>query len=89
MSIFNIRIPGLSLTVVQADGQSVQPVETDAFQIGTAETFDVIVQPQDEQAYAIYAESNDRSGYATATLLRAAGREREQLNVVAGLRFWY
>lgn len=77
MSIFNIRIPGLPLTVVQADGQNVQPVETDEFQIGTAETFDVIVQPQADQAYAIYAESNDRYGYAAATLAPRAGMKAD------------
>lgn len=67
MSIFNVRLPGLPLTVVQADGLPVAPVETDEFQIGTAETFDVIVHPED-RAYAIMAESNDRSGYACGTL---------------------
>ncbi len=75
MSIFNVRIPGLPMTVVQADGLNVQPVETDEFQIGTAETFDIIVQPRDDQAYAIYAESNDRSGYAAATLAPRAGMQ--------------
>ena len=68
MSIFNVRIPGLPMTVVQADGLNVKPVETDEFQIGTAETYDVIVQPQDRQAYSLVAESNDRSGFALATL---------------------
>lgn len=68
MSIFNVRIPGLPMTVVQADGLNVQATETDEFQIGTAETYDVIVQPQNNQAYTIMAESNDRSGYARATL---------------------
>lgn len=68
MSIFNVRIPSLPMTVVQADGLNVQPVETDEFQIGTAETYDVIVQPDTKQAYTIMAESNDRSGYARATL---------------------
>jgi CopA family copper-resistance protein len=75
MSIFNVRIPGLPLTVVMADGQHVQPVETDELQIGTAETFDIIVQPQADQAYSVYAESNDRYGYARATLAPRAGME--------------
>ncbi len=75
MSIFNLRIPGLPMTVVQADGQNVQPVETDELQIGTAETFDVLVQPQAMLAYTIYAESNDRSGYARATLAPQAGMQ--------------
>ncbi|MES2606855.1 MAG: copper resistance system multicopper oxidase, partial [Pseudomonadota bacterium] len=73
MSIFNVRIPGLPLMVVQADGQNVKPVETDELQIGTAETYDVIVQPTAEQAYTIFAESNDRFGYASATLAPRAG----------------
>jgi CopA family copper-resistance protein len=77
MSIFNVRIPGLPLTVVQADGLNVQPVETDEFQIGTAETYDVIVEPRDDRAYAIYAESNDRFGYAAATLAPRAGMQAE------------
>ena len=68
MSIFNIRIPGLPMTVVQADGQNVQPVETDEFQLGTAETLDVIVEPGGENAYTIMCETNDRSGFAAATL---------------------
>ncbi len=68
MGIFNVRIPGLPMTVVQADGQNVQPVEIDEFQIGVAETFDVIVQPNERQAYTLIAESNDRSGFARATL---------------------
>jgi CopA family copper-resistance protein len=75
MSIFNIRVPGLPLTVVQADGQYVQPVTTDEFQIGTAETFDVLVQPSTDEAFAIYAESNDRYGYAAATLAPRAGMQ--------------
>lgn len=73
MSIFNLRIPGLPMTVVQADGLNVQPVETDEFQIGVAETYDVIVQPQTKQAFTLMAESNDRSGYARATLTPELG----------------
>lgn len=67
MSIFNVRIPGLPLKVVQADGLTVQPVEVDEFQIGVAETFDVIVEPED-RAYTLMAESNDRFGFARGTL---------------------
>ncbi len=74
MSIFNVRIPGLPMTVVHADGLPVQPVETDEFQIGAAETFDVIVSP-DDRAYTVMAESNDRSGYARATLTPRLGLE--------------
>jgi CopA family copper-resistance protein len=73
MSFFNVRIPGLAMTVVQADGQNVEPVETDEFQIGVAETYDVIVEPQADQAYTIMAESMDRSGYARGTLAPRAG----------------
>ncbi|WOJ97071.1 copper resistance system multicopper oxidase [Congregibacter brevis] len=67
MSIFNVRIPGLPLNVVQADGLPVNPVEVDEFQIGIAETFDVVVEPKN-QAYTLMAESNDRYGYARGTL---------------------
>jgi FtsP/CotA-like multicopper oxidase with cupredoxin domain len=73
MTIFNFRIPGLPMTVVQADGQNVQPVETDEFQIGVAETYDVIVRPEKARAYAIVAESIDRSGQAVATLAPESG----------------
>ncbi|MDC0598314.1 copper resistance system multicopper oxidase, partial [Gammaproteobacteria bacterium] len=73
MTIFNVRIPGLPVTVVQADGLNVKPVETDEFQIGVAETFDVIVTPSDENAYTIYCETNDRSGYTKATLAPREG----------------
>lgn len=77
MSIFNVRIPGLPLTIVQADGLDVQPVETDEFQIGTAETYDVIVQPREDRAYAIHAESNDFFGHAAATLAPRAGMQAQ------------
>ena len=70
---FNVRIPGLPMTVVQADGQNVQPVSVDEFQIAIAETYDVIVQPKAEQAYTVFAESMDRSGYARGTLAPRAG----------------
>lgn len=77
MSIFNVRIPGLPMTVVQADGQSVHGVETDELQIGTAETYDVIVQADGDRAYTVYAESNDRYGYARATLAPRVGMQAE------------
>ena len=73
MTYFNVRIPGLPLTIVQADGQNVQPVTVDEFQIATAETYDVIVQPKAEQAYTVFAEAMDRSGYARATLATRPG----------------
>ncbi|MEQ9145618.1 MAG: copper resistance system multicopper oxidase [Parvibaculaceae bacterium] len=73
MTYFNLRIPGIAMTVVQADGQNVQPVTVDEFQIGVAETYDVIVEPKDNRAYTIFAESMDRSGYARATLAPREG----------------
>jgi len=73
MTIFNVRIPGLKLTVVQADGQDVRPVEVDEFQISVAETYDVIVRPTEDQAYSLTAEAVDRSGMARATLAPRAG----------------
>ena len=72
MTYFNIRIPGLPMTVIQADGQNVQPVETDEFQIGVAETYDVIVEPTGE-AYSLVAEATDRSGMGFATLASRSG----------------
>ena len=69
---FNFRIPGLPMTVVAADGINVQPVETDEFQIGNAETYDVIVTPGDD-AYSIVTEGIDRSGMGVATLAPRAG----------------
>ncbi len=73
MSYFNFRIPGLPMTVVAADGQEVEPVETDEFQLGVAETFDVIVEPRADSAYTLMAEAMDRSGYALGTLTSRAG----------------
>jgi len=73
MSYFNVRIPGLAMTVVAADGKEVQPVDTDEFQIGVAETYDVVVQPNANQAYTVMAESMDRSGYARGTLAPSVG----------------
>jgi len=73
MSIFNVRIPGLPMTIVQADGQNVQPVETDEFQISVAETYDAIVTPAEDRAYTLVAESIDRSGLGRATLAPRLG----------------
>ena len=72
-TFFNVRIPGLSMTVIAADGQNVKPVEVDEFQIGSAEIYDVIVTPREAEAYTIVAESMDRSGMALATLARRPG----------------
>ena len=73
MTNFNVRIPGLPMIVVAADGQNVQPIQTDEFQIGIAETYDVIVQPGDDRAYGLIAESIDRSGQCRATLAPRMG----------------
>lgn len=73
MTYFDIRIPGLEMTVVEADGNNVQPVTVDEFRIGVAETYDVIVRPRDERAYTIFAESMGRSGYARGTLAPREG----------------
>lgn len=73
MTNFNIRLPGLPMTVVQCDGQHVQPVETDEFQIGIAESYDVIVQPTEAKAYGLIAEAIDRSGQVRATLAPQIG----------------
>ncbi|MZY07617.1 copper resistance system multicopper oxidase [Acinetobacter pittii] len=67
MSFFDVRIPNLKMTVVSADGQPVKPVAIDEFRIGTAETYDVIVEPT-QSNYQIEAESIDRSGFAIGTL---------------------
>ncbi|KNX83186.1 copper resistance system multicopper oxidase, partial [Acinetobacter baumannii] len=67
MSFFDVRIPNLKMTVVSADGQPVKPVAIDEFRIGTAETYDVIVEPK-QPKYQIEAESIDRSGFAIGTL---------------------
>ena len=75
MTFFDVRIPGLKMMVVQADGQNIEPVTVDEFRIGTAETYDVIVEPQAEEAYTIFAETMDRSGYARGTLAIQAGLE--------------
>ena len=71
--IFNVRIPGLRMTVVQADGQNVRPIEVDEFQIGNAETYDVIVQPTEDRAYTLVSEAVDRSGMGRATLAPRLG----------------
>lgn len=68
MTFFDVRIPGLKMTVVAADGQYVEPVSVDEFRIGVAETYDVIVEPSDNQAYSLFAQAIDRSGYARGTL---------------------
>lgn len=73
MTFFNFRIPGLPMTVIQADGVDIEPVETDEFQIGTAETYDVIIRPETDGVFPVVAESVDRTGMAVATLAPAPG----------------
>ncbi|MEQ8587361.1 MAG: copper resistance system multicopper oxidase [Thalassobaculaceae bacterium] len=77
MTYFDIRIPGLEMTVVQADGNNVQPVTVDEFRIAVAETYDVIVRPQDDRAYTIFAESMGRTAFARGTLAPRDGMEAE------------
>ena len=72
MTNFDVRIPGLPLTVVAADGNDIEPVTVGEFRIGVAETYDVIVTPRDA-AFTIFAQSQDRSGYARATLAPRPG----------------
>jgi len=71
--VFNVRVPGLPLTVISADGQLVRPVVVDEFQIGNAETYDVIVHPRHDRAYTIVSEAIDRSGMGRATLAPRPG----------------
>jgi CopA family copper-resistance protein len=73
VTFFDVRIPGLRMTVVAADGQYVKPVTVDEFRIGIAETYDVIVEPNENRAYTIFAESLDRSGFARGTLAPREG----------------
>ena len=89
LTFYDVRVPGLPMTVVQVNGQHVQPVETDEFRIGIAETYDVVVEPGD-RAYTVFAEAMDRSGYARGTLAPRAGmtapvperRERPSLTMM-------
>jgi L-ascorbate oxidase len=89
MTYFDVRIPGLEMTVVQADGNNVQPVKVDEFRIAVAETYDVIVRPMEDQAYSIIAEPLERDGIGRATLAPREGmaaavpaqRERPQLTM--------
>ncbi|MGA9704481.1 copper resistance system multicopper oxidase [Pseudomonas sp.] len=72
MTYFDVRIPGLKMTVIAADGQPVQPVSVDEFRIAVAETYDVLIEPS-AAAYTLFAQSMDRTGYARGTLARQAG----------------
>lgn len=73
MSFYDVRIPGLKMAVVQADGQNVEPVRIDEFRIAPAETYDIVVTPKDGKAYTIAAEPIDRTGFALGTLAPKEG----------------
>ena len=77
MTIFDVSIPGLKMKFVEADGQPIKPVKADEFRIGVAETYDVILEPKDDKAYTIFAESIDRTGYARGTLAPRQGLSGE------------
>ena len=77
MTTFNVRIPGLPMTIVAADGLNVRPIEIDEFQFGPAETYDAVVTPPDMRAYTLVGESVDRSGMARATLAPREGMAAE------------
>jgi CopA family copper-resistance protein len=77
MTYFDVRIPGLEMTVVQADGNDVQPVTVDELRIAVAETYDVIVRPREDRAYSVIAESMGRSAMARGTLAPREGMEAE------------
>jgi FtsP/CotA-like multicopper oxidase with cupredoxin domain len=77
MSFFDVRIPGLKMSVVAADGQDIQPVSVDEFRIGAGEVYDVMVEPREARAYTIFAQSIDRSGYARGTLAPRPGLQAE------------
>lgn len=73
MTYFDVKIPGLRMTVIQADGQDIEPVEVDELRMAVAETYDVLVTPRAGEAYTIFAQTMDRSGYARATLAERPG----------------
>ncbi len=77
MSFYDVRIPGLKMQVVSADGQNVEPVPVDEFRFGVAETYDVIVTPKEDKAYTIAAEPIDRTGFALGTLAPREGMRGE------------
>ncbi len=77
MSFYDVRIPGLQMTMVATDGQPIEPVVVDEFRFGVAETYDAIVQPSEDKAYTIVAEPLDRTGFALATLAPREGMRGE------------
>jgi len=77
MTFFDVRIPGLKMTVVQADANNVRPVPVDEFRIAVAETYDVIVRPREDKAFTIFAETMARDGFARGTLAPRDGMTAE------------
>ncbi len=77
MSFYDVRIPGLKMTMVATDGQPIEPVVVDEFRFGVAETYDAIVEPSEDKAYTIVAEPIDRTGFALATLAPREGMRGE------------
>ena len=77
MSFFDVRIPGLKLNVVAVDGPDIEPVSVDELRIGAGEVYDVMVEPRDDRAYSLFAQSIDRSGYARGTLAPRPGMQAE------------
>jgi len=75
MTLFDVRIPGLKMTVVAADGNDVNPVPVDELRMGVAERYDVFVEPKEDIPYTLFAEAIDRMGHARATLASSAGKE--------------
>ena len=76
-TFFDVRIPGLEMTVVEVDGQDVEPVTVDEFRFGPGETYDVIVEPREDRAFTIFAQAMDRTGFARGTLAPRAGLAAE------------
>ena len=77
MSFFDVRIPGLKLNVVQSHGQNIEPLKVDEFRFAPAETYDVVVTPQEDKAYTVIAEPIDRTGFALGTLAPRKGMQGE------------
>ena len=77
MSIFDVRIPGLKMTVIAADGQDVEPISVDEFRIAVAEVYDVIVEPEGDRPYTLFAQSIDRMGFARGTLSPRPGLQAD------------
>ena len=75
MTNYDVRIPGLNMEVVMADGKAVRPVSVHEFRIGVAETYDVLVRPKEDRAFTLFVESLDRSGYTRGTLAPEPGME--------------